>query len=89
MGKFSASSFHPDRDGLTSTTYLNDRAQNRFDITKEARQVHGHDGNGSDIETEDGWFDEPCTDALKNTSKMSNATAIEVSPIPVFWWIFT
>ena len=72
------SSFHPDRDGLPSATYRNNHAHSRFGIAKEADRVHGHDGNDSDIETEDGWFDEPSTDALKNPSKISDAMAAEV-----------
>ena len=81
--KFSASSFHPDRDGFQTAMSLNARAHSRFGIAKEAGKGFEQDGNDSDIETEDDWFDDPYTDTPKNTSNLSNAVAIEVSSFQV------
>jgi hypothetical protein len=64
-------------------TFLNARAHSCFGIAKEAGKGFEQDGNDSDIETEDDWFDDPYTDTPKNTSKMSNTVAIEVSSFQV------
>jgi hypothetical protein len=87
-GKFSASSFHPDRDGLPSATHLHARADSRFGIAKEPGKCLVQDGNDTDVESEDEWFDDPFTDAPK-ASKTLNAEAIEVSSFHIFYWLFT
>lgn len=64
--------------------FLNARAHSRSGVAKEAGSVLGNDGNDSDIETEDEWFDNPNADTPKDTSKTSNTAAIEVSSFQVF-----
>ena len=72
-------SFYPGHDStLPSTTILDNYAHTCFDIAREAGQLHGYDGNDSDLETVDDWFDKPSNDAPQNPPKMSNMMALEV-----------
>ena len=72
-------SFYPGRNStLPSATVLDNRAHTCFDIAREAGQLRGYDGNDSDLETVDDWFDELSNDAPQNPPKMSNAMALKV-----------
>jgi hypothetical protein len=66
-------------------TSLTNGAHNRFDIAREAG-VRGLYGDDSDVEPEDedDWFDPP-GNAPKNTSKISDKRAVEVSSIQIVW----
>ena len=83
------SSFYPGCDStLPSATVLDNHAHTRFDIAREAGQLCGYDGNDSDLETVDDWFDEPSNDAPQNPPKMSNAMALKVCSL-LFWRHYT
>jgi hypothetical protein len=73
---FPAASFYAARDSPSLSTHVS------INIDKNSEQFNDNNGDGTDVENEDEWFEVPAVTGLTQktlgTSKASEAIALEV-----------